>query len=64
MSDDKTKRGPQDASPIDLHEDHELACWTRKFGVTTDDLRGAVRSAGTDVKPVEGEPKSGRGIQP
>ncbi len=42
MSDDKTKRGPQPASRIDKHEDHELAY----------------------VKRVEGELKSGRGIQP
>ena len=64
MSDDKTKRGPQDPSRIDMHEDHELAYWTKKFGVTADELRGAVKSAGTYVKAVEAELKSGRGIQP
>ena len=57
MSDDKTKRGPQDASRINVHEDYELAYWTKKFGVTADELRAAVQSAGTSAKDVEAQLK-------
>ena len=64
MSDDKTKRGPQDAYRINVHEDYELAYWAKKFGVTVGELRAVVRSAGTYVKAVEAELKSGREIQP
>jgi len=64
MSDVKTKRGPQDRSRINIHEDHELAYWTEKFRVTRDELRAVVRRAGTYVKAVEAELKSGREIQP
>ena len=53
MSDDKTKTGPQDASRINVHEDYELSYWTKKFGVTADELRAAVRRAGTSVKDVK-----------
>ena len=58
MSDDKTKRGPQDASRINVNEDYELAYWTKKFGVTADQLKAAVKSAGTSVKDVEAQLKT------
>jgi hypothetical protein len=59
MSDDKTKREPQEASRINIHDDHEFAYWTKKFGVTAGELRAAVKSAGTYVKAVEAELKKG-----
>ena len=37
---------------------------TKKFDVTADELRGALRSVSTYVKAVEAELKSGREIQP
>jgi hypothetical protein len=42
MPDDKTKTRPQDASKINVHESYELEYWTKKFGVTADQLRAAV----------------------
>lgn len=46
MADDKTLRSPQDASKISLCEDYEVAYWTRKLGVTADELRNAVEAGG------------------
>ena len=64
LSYDKTKRGSPDASRLDIHEDNGLAYWSNKFGVTSDELRAAVRRAGTYVKAVEAELRSGREIKP
>ncbi len=64
LSYDKTKREPPDASRLDIHEDNGLAYWSNKFGVTADELRAAVRRAGTYVKAVEAELRSGREIKP
>lgn len=46
MADDKSKRGPQDASRINVHEDYEVEYWTAKFGVTRAELEAAVKAAG------------------
>jgi len=53
MSDNKQKRGPADASRINVNEDYELRYWTGKFGVTPGELVTAVKKVGpmaTDVK--------------
>jgi len=42
MADDLTRRQPQDASRINLHEDWEVQYWTQKFGVSADRLKRAV----------------------
>ena len=34
MADDRTNRGPQDRSRINLGEDYEVRYWTDKFGVS------------------------------
>ncbi|MGZ8287618.1 MAG: DUF3606 domain-containing protein [Telluria sp.] len=47
MSDNLNNRGPQDASRINVNESWELAYWTRKFGVSDDELRQAVKQVGT-----------------
>lgn len=52
MADDKTLRSPQDASKISLSEDYEVAYWTRKFGVTADELRVAVEKVGNGADAV------------
>jgi hypothetical protein len=31
MADDKTNRGPQDRTRINLSEDYEVRYWTKKF---------------------------------
>jgi len=53
MADDKTLRFPQDASKISLSEDYEVAYWTRKFGVSPDELRDAVKAVGNGADAVE-----------
>jgi hypothetical protein len=52
MADDKTDRGPQDRSRINLNEDYEVRYWTKKFGVTKDELAKAVAKAGQSAAAV------------
>jgi hypothetical protein len=53
MSDDKTSRGPADASRVNVHEDYELRYWSQKFGVSAEQLKAAVQAAGVMAKDVE-----------
>jgi Protein of unknown function (DUF3606) len=53
--DDKTKTRPQDSSRINMNEDYEVAYWTKKYGVTTQQLQAAVDKAGVSVAAVEKE---------
>ena len=54
MSDVKTKRGRrQDRSKINVNEDYELSYWTKKFGVTRDEFREAVKKVGPSAANVE-----------
>lgn len=53
MADDKSQTGGQDRSRIDVREDYELRDWSRKFGVTPDDLKRAVQTVGTNAADVE-----------
>lgn len=53
MADDKTLRSPQDASKISLSEDYEVAYWTKKFGVSADELLDAVKAVGNGADAVE-----------
>jgi hypothetical protein len=53
MSDDKTKRSPQDASRIAMGEDYEVDYWTRRFGVSREVLQAAVNAAGNRADAVE-----------
>lgn len=52
MSDDKTKPGGQDRSRINLDEDYEVQDWSKKFGVTPDELRKAVAAVGSQADKV------------
>ena len=42
MPDDKTKRSPRDRAKINVQEQYEMDYWSKKFGVTPDQLRNAV----------------------
>lgn len=53
MSDDKTKTGGQDRTRISVSEDYEVRDWAKKFGVTADELKAAVKAVGNDAKAVE-----------
>src|SRR2546426_9046404 len=57
MSDDKTKRGPQDRSKINVQEKYEMDYRSKKFGVTRDELRDAVKKVGPSAAAVERELK-------
>ena len=53
MADDTRKRGTADAMRINVNEDHELRYWTDKLGVSEQELRAAVKTAGTMAADVE-----------
>lgn len=53
MSDDKTKTGGQDRTRINVNEAYELQDWSKKFGVTPDELRAAVHAVGNSADAVE-----------
>lgn len=57
MPDDKTKKGPQDRNRISLSEDYEVRYWSKKFGVTPEQLRKVVGKVGNSVAAVERELK-------
>jgi hypothetical protein len=52
MSDNLQDRGPQDRSRINVNEDWERRYWTKELGVTEDELRRAVQTAGPAVEAV------------
>ena len=53
MPDDKFKTGGQDRKRINVNEDYELRDWSKKFGVTPDELRAAVKAVGNEATAVE-----------
>ncbi|MBA3590863.1 DUF3606 domain-containing protein [Methylibium sp.] len=53
MADDKGKSGGQDRTRIDVNQDYELRDWSKKFGVTPDELKAAVKVVGTNADAVE-----------
>jgi hypothetical protein len=55
MADDKSKRGGQDRSRINMHEDYEIRYWTEKFGVSKEELQRAVEKVGPTASAVEQE---------
>ncbi len=46
MADDKTKAGQADRIRINVHEDYEVRDWSKRLGVTEQQLRDAVRRVG------------------
>ncbi|HYE32157.1 MAG TPA: DUF3606 domain-containing protein [Methylomirabilota bacterium] len=52
MPDDKLKTGKQDDIRINVNQEHELRDWSKKLGVTADELRDAVKKAGPLVADV------------
>jgi len=53
MSDDLTKRDRPDRDHVNIHEIHELQYWTKRFGVSSDQLKRAIAQVGTQVPAVE-----------
>jgi hypothetical protein len=56
--DDKTKVGGQDRSRINLSENYEVEHWKQKFGVSTQELKDAVKAVGSNAKDVEAHLKN------
>ena len=52
MADNKSNRGAQDRSRINVNEDYELRYWTKTLGVSEDELRAAVQKHGTSAEAV------------
>jgi hypothetical protein len=57
MADDKTKAGAADRARINVNEDYELRDWSKKFGVTPEQLKAAVAKVGVMADDVEQELK-------
>lgn len=53
MADDKSQSGGQDRSRINTSEDYEVRDWAKKFGVSAEELREAVKAVGSSAKDVE-----------
>jgi hypothetical protein len=53
MTDDKSKPGGQDRTRINVHEEYEVRDWSKRFGISTDELRAAVRAVGPHAATVE-----------
>jgi hypothetical protein len=51
--DDKAKAGSPDSKFINVHEDYEVAYWTKELGITKEELEDAVKAAGTSVSAVK-----------
>jgi len=60
MSDDKSKTGGQDRKRISVNEDYEVRDWSKKFGVTPEELKAAVKAVGSDAADVEAHLKGKR----
>lgn len=52
MADDLKDRGAQDRSRVNVHEDHEVRYWTKKWGVAKEQLVNAVQLVGVSVRSV------------
>ncbi|AXA92869.1 DUF3606 domain-containing protein [Massilia sp. YMA4] len=52
MADNLQNRGPQDRNRINVNEPWELRYWTQELGLSEDELREAVKAAGTSVSAV------------
>jgi hypothetical protein len=52
MSDDKTKTGQADRIRINVNEQYELSDWSAKLGVTSWEVKAAVRKVGPMAKDV------------
>ncbi|WP_083477503.1 DUF3606 domain-containing protein [Chryseobacterium aquaticum] len=53
MSDDLSKRRPQDGTKVNVNESCELDYWSKELGVTKERLKEAVKAVGTSVAAVK-----------
>lgn len=50
--DDLSKKGQQDRSKINMHEEHEVRYWTKHLNVTKEELQYAVNKVGNSASAV------------
>jgi len=53
MADDKSKTGREDSSRVNINEDYEIQYWTKKWGVTAQQLIDTVKRVGPMVNDVQ-----------
>jgi hypothetical protein len=53
MADSKQNIGKPDRDRINLSEEYEVQHWSKKFGVTTEELKKAVKEVGSMAKDVQ-----------
>jgi hypothetical protein len=53
MADNKKNTGKPDRDRISLSEEYEVRDWSKKFGVSEQILKDAVKAVGADAKKVE-----------
>ena len=53
MADNKKEIGKADRDRISLSEDYEVQDWSKKFNVTPEKLKRAVKEVGNNAKDVE-----------
>lgn len=51
--DNKKDTGSPDRDRINVNEEYELRDWSKKFGVSHDELKKAVKAVGTMAKDVQ-----------
>ena len=51
--DDKTKIGSPDRDLINTSENYEVEYWSKKFGVTAEQLKAAVKAVGNSAEAVK-----------
>ena len=52
MADDLKQTGRQDDARINVNQDHEVSYWSQELGISPNELRQAVETAGPMVKDV------------
>jgi hypothetical protein len=50
--DNKTKTGGPDSDLINVSEDYEVQYWSKKFGVTVEKLKSAVKAVGNSARAI------------
>ncbi|MET1116395.1 MAG: DUF3606 domain-containing protein [Comamonas sp.] len=53
MADNKSQSGGQDRTRVSLSDDYEVRDWSKKFNVSEDQLKAAVKAVGNEAKDVE-----------
>ena len=60
MTDNKKNTGKPDRDRISLSEDYEVQDWSKKFGVSAEELKKAVKQVGSMAKDVEAYLQKGK----